>query len=126
MIVTPLSDSRSCGIYKKSRRLVEYTVSRYPARTYGERIRRRRLELGLSQVVLAKLLGVSEMSVVGWEKGWHEPCRECREKLGKILGISCDVNGGQKVYCMADNQLDKNNDRTNLGSGIISGNGPDR
>jgi len=42
-------------------------VSRYPARTYGERIRQKRLEMGLTQRNVAKLLGVNEMSVVGWK-----------------------------------------------------------
>ncbi len=79
--------NRSCGIYKKSKKVVEYTISRYPARSYGERLRQRRLELGLTQVKLAKLLGVSEMSVVGWEKGWHVPSVAYRMKIRKVLGI---------------------------------------
>lgn len=69
----PCTHNRSCRIYKKSERVVMYTVSRYPANSYGERIRQRRLELGLTQVDLAKLLEVSEMSVVGWDKGWQLP-----------------------------------------------------
>ena len=67
--------------------VIEHTVSRYPARTYGERIRRKRLELGLRQVDLAKLLSVSEMSVVGWEKVWHRACRRYRKKIGGALGV---------------------------------------
>lgn len=63
------------------------TVSRYPAKSYGERIRRKRLELGLTQVGLANLLGVSEMSVVGWEKGWHEPTSRYLRKIQEVLGI---------------------------------------
>ena len=43
--------------------------------------------MGLSQVDLAKLLKVSEMSVVGWEKGWHVPCQKYRRKIRKVLGI---------------------------------------
>lgn len=34
-----LLDNRSRRIYKKSKNVVEYTVSRYPARSYGEDIR---------------------------------------------------------------------------------------
>lgn len=65
-------------IYKKSKGVVEYTVSRYPARTYGE---------GIRWVDLAKSLGVNGMSVVGWEKGWHLPCRRYRERLDKTFGM---------------------------------------
>jgi DNA-binding XRE family transcriptional regulator len=54
--------------------LAHYIVSHYSAWSYGEKIRQKRLELELTQVDLAKLLGVNEMRVVGWEKGWHLPC----------------------------------------------------
>lgn len=68
--------------------VIEHTVSHYPARTYGERIRQKRLELGLRQVDLAKLLEVSEMSVVGWEKGRAQPCPEYQRKLSSVLGVA--------------------------------------
>jgi len=45
----------------------------------------RRLELGLRQPGLAKLLGVNEMSVVGWEKGWHGPSEAYSRKIGEPL-----------------------------------------
>jgi len=35
---------------------------------------------------LAKLLGVNEMSVVGWEKGWHQPCHKNRRLITEVLG----------------------------------------
>jgi DNA-binding XRE family transcriptional regulator len=54
---------------QKVQRVVSYTVSRYPGWSYGERIRQRRLELGRTQVDLAKLLSVSKMSVVRWGTG---------------------------------------------------------
>jgi transcriptional regulator with XRE-family HTH domain len=52
---------------------IEYVVSRYPADSYGDLVRRRRLEMGLTQFELAKRLKVNEMTIVGWEKGWHYP-----------------------------------------------------
>jgi len=67
--------------------VVSYTISRYPARSYGESIRQKRLELGLTQVDLAKLLGASEMSVVGWEKGWHVPSPTYERRIKEILGV---------------------------------------
>ena len=55
--------------YKISHPLViTLRVSFYPDRTVGERIRKWRLEQGLFQVDLAKRIGVSEMTIVSWEK----------------------------------------------------------
>lgn len=56
--VITYTDNHATQIYKSSKRAVEFNVSRYPARTYGERIRKARLEMGLRQVDLAKLLGL--------------------------------------------------------------------
>ena len=35
---------------------------------------------------LAKKVGVSEMTVVNWEKGKTKPIKQYLERLGKILG----------------------------------------
>ena len=82
-----LSDNRSCRIYKKSKRVIECTVSRYPARTYGEGVRRRHLEMGLTQVYLAKLLGANETSVFNWESSRHIPSPGCQRKIERVLGV---------------------------------------
>ena len=42
-------------------------------RTLGERIRKKRLVMGLKQVELATLLGVHEMTNVNWETGKTTP-----------------------------------------------------
>lgn len=42
-------------------------------RTLGDHIRRRRLELGLSQANLAEHLGVNRNSITNWEAGVQEP-----------------------------------------------------
>jgi len=52
----------------------------------GERIRKWRLEHGLFQVDLAKMIGVSEMTIVNWEKGRTKPAKEYLKRLEKILG----------------------------------------
>ena len=80
-------DNRSPLIDKQENATIEYVVSRYPAHSYGERIRQRRLELGLTQVELAKRLGVNEMTVVGWEKGWHHPRAALKRRLETFLGL---------------------------------------
>jgi transcriptional regulator with XRE-family HTH domain len=58
----------------------------YPELTIGDRIRKWRLEQGLFQVDLAKRVGVSEMTIVNWEKGRTKPVRQYFERLEKILG----------------------------------------
>ena len=47
----------------------------YPAspKTIGEMIRKRRLDLGLRQIDVAKIIGCDEMSMVNWEKGHSTP-----------------------------------------------------
>ena len=58
-------------------------------RIIGARIARRRHQLGLSQVELAALIGVSPSSVANWERGASYP----KKKFGKVeqvLGISLD------------------------------------
>jgi len=52
----------------------------------GECIRKWRLERGLFQVDLAKRIGVSEMTIVNWEKGRTKPIKQNFERLKKILG----------------------------------------
>jgi len=59
-------------------------ISRYPARTLGERIKKWRLEQGLFQKDLAEMIGVDEMTIVNWEKGKTKPIRTKLEKLIRI------------------------------------------
>ena len=58
----------------------------HPDRTLGERIKKWTLEQGLFQNDLAKKIGVSEMTIVNWEKGWTKPVKEYLKRLEKILG----------------------------------------
>ena len=48
--------------------IITLRISRYPAGALGERIRKWRLEQGLFQKDLAKMIEVDEMSIVNWEK----------------------------------------------------------
>ena len=52
----------------------------------GLLLRRRRLELKLTVTACAQELGVDPKSVIGWEKGRHEPCRRTRERVEQLLG----------------------------------------
>jgi len=58
----------------------------HPDQTLGERIRKWRLEEGLFQRDLAKIIGVDEMTIVNWEKGRTKPIKQNLERLEKILG----------------------------------------
>jgi ribosome-binding protein aMBF1 (putative translation factor) len=51
----------------------------------GERIEKWRLERGLFQKDLAKMVGADEMTIVNWEKGRTEPTEKNIEKLKAAL-----------------------------------------
>lgn len=53
--------------------------------TLGDRIRRRRLELGLSQEALGERFGVGRMTVYRWESGRAVPPRRVIAILGRWL-----------------------------------------
>ena len=48
-------------------------------------LRKRRKALGLSQMDLAKLVGVSLLTVQIWERGVSKPKPENKEKLEQVL-----------------------------------------
>jgi DNA-binding XRE family transcriptional regulator len=51
------------------------TVKGYPAkpRTIGEAIRKRRLDLGLRQIDVARIIGCNQLTIINWEKGHMQP-----------------------------------------------------
>jgi tetratricopeptide (TPR) repeat protein/DNA-binding XRE family transcriptional regulator len=55
-----------------------------------ERLAQRRKALGLTQEVLAGLLGVERSTVVRWERGETEPLPWIRPKLARALRVSAD------------------------------------
>ena len=65
-------------------------VKGYPAkpRTIGEAIRKRRLDLGLRQIDVAKIINCDQMSVVNWEKGHTHP------RINKLAGVERFLNDG--------------------------------
>lgn len=62
--------------------------STYPEefRTLGNHIRKRRLELGLSQAALAKHFGVDRNAVTRWEAGLDEPGLQQMPTVVEFLG----------------------------------------
>jgi transcriptional regulator with XRE-family HTH domain len=69
----------------------------YPAtpKTLGEKIRKRRLDLNLRQIEVAKIVGCDEMTVVNWEKGHASPRINHMPNVLKFLGFNplqkCDT-----------------------------------
>lgn len=53
----------------------------------GEKIRRLRLLRGLTQEELAKRLGISELSIIHYEKGQRKPRIDILSKIAKILDV---------------------------------------
>ncbi len=78
--------NRSAPNYKNFRPLVvTLRISLYPDTTLGEGIKKWRLERGLFQVDLPKRIGVSEMTIVNWEKGRNYPMERNLMRIKEIL-----------------------------------------
>jgi len=59
----------------------------YPKRpiTLGERIKKKRMDMGLFQRDVARIIGVSTDTVTNWEKGRTKPCRGNLRKIQEFL-----------------------------------------
>jgi predicted transcriptional regulator len=57
-------------------------------------LRKRRKALGLSQMELARLVGVSLPTIQTWERGVSEPKPENKEKLEQVLS---ELEGKRKA-----------------------------
>ena len=55
-------------------------------KTLGDRFRKRRLDLGLTQEEAARRVGVNKRAVIDWESGRFEPTVSCMPKIIKFLG----------------------------------------
>ena len=62
----------------------------------GETIKYLRLEKGLTQPELAKLLGVSNGIISVWENNVNEPKATYIKRLAQVLGVSADYLLGIK------------------------------
>ena len=63
--------------------MINFRISKYPASNLGEYIKKWRLEQGLLQTELAKMLGVNEMTIVNWETGKTKPTVASLKKIEK-------------------------------------------
>lgn len=67
---------------------------KYPKhpKNFGERLRKRRMDLGLTMREIAERLEVSETTVYNWEARNIKPCRRTEEKLKAILDLKEEVS----------------------------------
>ena len=86
LLVGTLPQPFGSKLQKLSSLVITLRLSLYPDRTLEERIKKWRFERGLFQRDLAKKIGVSEMTIVNWEKGRTKPIKQNLERLEKILG----------------------------------------
>ena len=68
----------------------------------GYRIRRLRKEKMLSQASLGKLLGVSKVSVSGYENGTRNPSIEILDKMIEVFNVSADYLLGREVNAVCE------------------------
>jgi transcriptional regulator with XRE-family HTH domain len=54
--------------------------------TLGDHIKKRRLELGLYQAQVARILGVTESTITNWEKNRTNPTLRLSPKIVQFLG----------------------------------------
>lgn len=69
---------------------VKRTVAR-PPETFGERVKRLRLERGWTQEDLAFEAGISQMAVSFYESGRYEPKSSTLEALAAVLDTRMDA-----------------------------------
>lgn len=55
--------------------------------SFGERLKRLRVEAGLTQMELAKKSGIAQKSISNWEMNDKEPKISSLRKLCKALGV---------------------------------------
>ncbi len=67
---------------------------KYPKnpKTFGEMIRKKRMDMRLTMREIAERLGVSETTVYNWEMKNRKPYRKTEEKLKAILDLKEEIS----------------------------------
>ena len=68
----------------------------------GERIKKRRLLLGMTQEQLGKLIGVTKVAISSYEKNTRTPKLDVIEKLASALKVDVTYLLGQDVSVIAE------------------------
>jgi transcriptional regulator with XRE-family HTH domain len=66
---------------------ITFSVSRYPAETLGQSLKKLRLEKGLEQRELARKLRVHRNTLYEWESDRHRPSAKRMERLAGFFKI---------------------------------------
>lgn len=70
----------------------------------GYRVKERRIQLGLTQKELGNLLGVTKVSVCGYEKETKTPTLETFQKMIDILKLTPDELLNRDINIICDNE----------------------
>jgi transcriptional regulator with XRE-family HTH domain len=54
--------------------------------TLGEHLRKRRMDLGITQKEAARRLEVDQWTVINWERGRTRPARRALPRIARFLG----------------------------------------
>lgn len=77
----------------------------------GDNIRENREKLGINQVELAKLMGVSKQTVSNWENDNRIPPTQTLDKLANIFNVTTDSLLGRNTVLQSDDtRFDIEND----------------
>jgi transcriptional regulator with XRE-family HTH domain len=68
--------------------------------TLGDHIRKKRLNLGLSQREAARIIGVEQCSVYNWEKRGMNPAQRIQTAIFNFLGYDPSQNGGTGHFAL--------------------------
>ena len=69
----------------------------------GRRIKEVRIEKGLSQQELGEIVGVTKVSVCGYENGSRLPSLETFELMAELFGTTTDYLLGREIVIKNDN-----------------------
>lgn len=78
---------------------------------YPEKLKNRRLELGLKQTELAKQLGISKQSYFAWEKGTSQPTKANLLKLEELLQVSHGYFSELEIATLYKQLTDQNQEK---------------
>lgn len=71
----------------------------------GEKIRSERIKRGLSQEELGKLLGVTKVSVCGYETGTRTPTIDTFLKISEVLKLNPNELLGRDVFGISEEEV---------------------
>ena len=71
----------------------------------GERVKQSRLAKKYTQEELGNILGVSKVSVCGYEKGTRTPSTDMLVKLTEALGITIDYLFGNDIKAIGEDNV---------------------